>query len=154
MNIRGVTKLNQISQVLEQRRIAILALQETHMSDSRCEEMADFFKKRMTVFSTADPEKPSACAGVAIVLNNSHMLTEGAISTTIVPGRALLVQTNWHAGDQITILAIYAPNLKGADGSESKAFFQKIQKFFEENPLVAKPEIVLGDFNVVEDPLD
>ncbi|KAJ7065754.1 Endonuclease/exonuclease/phosphatase, partial [Mycena amicta] len=68
----------------------------------------------------------------------------------IIPGRAILLETKWHGEEKLTILGIYAPNSK-ADNEE---FWKKLQRYFEQNPNVPRPEIIAGDFNVVEDKVD
>jgi hypothetical protein len=67
----------------------------------------------------------------------------------IIPGRALLMETNWHANQNLTILAIYAPNIP----IENKEFWLNLQVMWQTRNL-PKPDILLGDFNIVEDPVD
>jgi hypothetical protein len=61
------------------------------------------------------------------------------------PGRALLLETNWHANQKLTILVVYAPNTP----NENKDFWTELHnKWVTQN--LPKPHIMLGDFNIVE----
>lgn len=61
------------------------------------------------------------------------------------------METTWHGTEKLTILAIYAPC---SDSASNAAFWIKIKEFFENNPRIPKPEIVLRDLNMIEEPLD
>ena len=89
---------------------------------------------------------------MAIVLNKCFVPTQGAstIKTdNIVGGRALLLTIKLNEHRNIKILAIYAPN----DPSNNRDFWKELQNFFEQNPN-KKPDLMVGDFNIVEDSLD
>ncbi|KAF5367240.1 hypothetical protein D9615_010668 [Tricholomella constricta] len=148
---RTGSKWLQINQLLRDKRIGILAVQETHLTEERRDELEKLFAKRMKIFISKDPENPTGRAGVAIVLNRELTNTSGARVTEIVPGRAILTQTNWHKAENIAVLAVYAPNLTRT--TENTDFWRKIKNFFTENPRI-KVDIMMGDFNVVEDMLD
>ena len=62
----------------------------------------------------------------------------------------MLLTMKWHAETEIAILNVYAPN----HSHENEQFWTRIQTAFEENAQLRKPDIMLGDFNVVEDALD
>ncbi|KAJ7061718.1 hypothetical protein C8F01DRAFT_1138220 [Mycena amicta] len=90
--------------------------------------------------------------GVAIVLNKLMVETEGVRMIEIVPGRALLLETKHADGSPLSILGIYAPN--GA--AENTEFLKKLIAFFkdEANRNIRRPDIVAGDFNMVESGID
>ncbi|EJD46006.1 hypothetical protein AURDEDRAFT_31499, partial [Auricularia subglabra TFB-10046 SS5] len=80
-------------------------------------------------------------------LTNSDS-TETAV---IVPGRVITVRFEWHRGDFLTIMAVYAPT----NPSENKAMWSKvISKLKEDTYKLPFPDILLGDFNFVEDEID
>ncbi|EJD34547.1 hypothetical protein AURDEDRAFT_34712, partial [Auricularia subglabra TFB-10046 SS5] len=67
------------------------------------------------------------------------------------PGRALVTRFEWHRGDFLTILAVYAPT----DPRENKALWAKIHaKLDSDSYKLPFPDILLGDFNFVEDEID
>ncbi|KAJ3871802.1 Endonuclease/exonuclease/phosphatase [Lentinula edodes] len=146
------TRLNTI---LKENRIGIAIVQETHMTEPKRAQTEHVFHKQMKIFASNHPTNPTTAGGVAVVLNKQFLPTTGAESEEIVPGRALLVKTDWHRGDQITVLAIYAPNVTANDGTESAAFWEELRSFFErpENRQW-RPDLVAGDFNMVEDAID
>ncbi|THU75930.1 DNase I-like protein [Dendrothele bispora CBS 962.96] len=159
LNLRGYgnpsaahkdNKWNHINQIVRDKRIGILALQETHLTKDRRCLIEQVFSKRLKVFFSSDPENPTGKGGVAIVLNKELAKTDGTKVYEIVSGRAILVQSNWHRQDKINILAVYAPNVSGGNGSANATFWKSIETYYEENPRTPRPDILLGDCNMVE----
>lgn len=139
-----------VNQIMRDKRIAILAVQETHMNEERCETIQNIFGRRLHIVVSADDESPSQRAGIAIVMNKSFIDTSSETTKTIISGRALLSSVEWGGKKTLTVLAVYAPNQPG----ENAAFWRKIKEFFENHPRIRKPDIMLGDFNMVEDAID
>ena len=65
----------------------------------------------------------------------------------LVPGRAILVSTPWYQQKRINILNVYAPN----DPNKNTLMWEKIHNAILNLP---QPDIIMGDFNFIEDPLD
>jgi exonuclease III len=80
--------------------------------------------------------------------------TKTASAKEIVPGRALLVQTKWRDDRPLSILNIYAPNVNGGNADKAAKFFEKIKMYFKEHTGARKPDVVMGDFNIVTEPID
>jgi exonuclease III len=151
LNIRGrwhngADKWMHINQIIREQRIGIMALQETHLSESDNNTLNDLFSSRLHIISSIDPSHTNA-EGVAIVINKNLMSTMNITSTVIIPGRALVASIPWHRNEKITILAIYAPN----NPQHNKTFWVEVLQKLEQLP---PPDIMLGDFNLVEDALD
>ncbi|KAH8085437.1 Endonuclease/exonuclease/phosphatase, partial [Cristinia sonorae] len=142
-------KWNHINTLLTKEKIAILAVQETHMTPERVADVESHLKRRVRIFMSADPDTPTARGGVAVVLNTQKVDTREATATEIVPGRAILVKVKTYKEDWLQILAIYAPNAP----AENEQFWDKLDEWFEGNTN-NKPDIMLGDFNMVEDASD
>jgi len=87
--------------------------------------------------------------GVAIVLNRELTNIHGIQQQDIIPGRAILLTLPWHSTLTLTVLNIYAPNAH----NENRAFWETLQEMWETKNLPF-PDIMLGDFNIVEDALD
>ncbi|KZV80382.1 hypothetical protein EXIGLDRAFT_593850, partial [Exidia glandulosa HHB12029] len=69
----------------------------------------------------------------------------------LVPGRAILTTMNWHRNDEITFLAVYGPN----DTLENREMWATIEnKIRDSGGTIPKPDVLLGDFNFVEDEVD
>ncbi|KLO08568.1 DNase I-like protein, partial [Schizopora paradoxa] len=165
LNIRGqgsqnisdpANKWNHVNQLLRTKEIAILCIQETHLTEERAAEIESSFSRRFVrIISSADPVNPTAKGGVAIVLNRQFVKEDDDIHIEeIVPGRALLIRTKWNSNRSITILNIYAPNVTPSNGEESKVFWETLLTHFQDHPNAPKPDFVLGDFNMVEDVID
>jgi exonuclease III len=88
---------------------------------------------------------------VTIVLNKNITQAEGYRIYEVVPGHALMIEVSWHANESLSILAVYAPS---QNMTENANFWQSIHTFFENNRRLKKPQIMLGDFNMVEDIID
>ncbi|KAF8196496.1 Endonuclease/exonuclease/phosphatase, partial [Pholiota molesta] len=142
-------KWQNINQLMREERVAILAVQETHLQDEDTALLNDQFHGRLDIHNTADPENPTARAGVAIILNKQLTEWKGATTTVIVPGRAILICLPWKANTIINTLAIYAPN----DSAENAGFWATLTRVWDEQNLPV-PDILLGDFNMVEDAID
>ncbi|KAJ7081679.1 hypothetical protein C8R44DRAFT_835768 [Mycena epipterygia] len=62
----GQDKWLHVNQIMRDKRIGILALQETHLSQKDTDNLNSFFERNLAIFSTIDPTSPSG-KGVAIV---------------------------------------------------------------------------------------
>lgn len=101
------------------------------------------------IFPTSpDPDNCNA-RGITIVLNKRLVNSVGITETTLVPGRAMTITLPWYHDTKINILTVYSPNAP----REIRDFWNTIATATDSNPNL-KPDIVLGDFNLVEDAID
>ncbi|KAF4616860.1 hypothetical protein D9613_008212 [Agrocybe pediades] len=155
LNLRGAgsaatsTKWQQVNYLLREENIGLLALQETHLKPNHRDELNTQFQSRMHILSSLDERQPNS-KGVALVLNKQKVKWETTKVTELIPGRALLVQTQWMNSSLVCVLAVYAPNGHQDNGD----FWETLRRKFATNALLPKPDIVLGDFNFVEDSID
>ncbi|KAJ3806314.1 hypothetical protein F5876DRAFT_80822 [Lentinula aff. lateritia] len=159
LNIKGHGSINiehasnkwgDICLMMLDHQIGILVVGEAHMNTERCDDIERKYGKDLKLFYTKLPDTPNA-AGVAIVLNRNKTNIEGIQTHEIVPGHAMLLKYYWHNKEKLSVLAIYAPN---ADMTLNANFWLKIQNFFNCHPQIRKPDIMVGDCNMVEEPLD
>ncbi|KAE9387765.1 DNase I-like protein, partial [Gymnopus androsaceus JB14] len=143
-------KWKYILAMLRDKRIGILILEETHLNPERIEEINKHYERVMKVFGSSDPTNPTGRGGVAVVVNKQLVALEGVKTFEIVQGRALMVQLVMHKGDKINILAVYAPNVSGNDGSANAQLWRDIQHWLESKPHAPRPNVLMGDFNMVE----
>jgi exonuclease III len=68
----------------------------------------------------------------------------------LIPGRALMIVIPWHKGESLTILNIYAPNCP----EERDEMWKELWEKWADDPQLPFPDIALGDWNFVEDPMD
>ena len=133
---------------MRENNIGILAIQETHLTDELAEQFTNLFSNTYVLLHSPDPHSRNA-RGIAIVINKRFINPELTNMKVIVPGRALTINIPWHDGNNLNILAIYSPNAPG----EIKDFWKSIQEHTSHAP-DPKPNIMLRDFNLVEDALN
>ena len=151
-------KWNHINQIIRDKKIAILAIQESHLNEASLNNLNTFYHKRMKIWNSEDPLNPCVGKGVAIVLNKKLISWAEAKMTNIIPGRALLLELPWRNRKnrnsdpneaRVNILAIYAPNT----AQENANFWSILSDKWVEGNLPI-PDVMLGDFNVVEEAID
>ena len=148
MRGRGRDKWLHINQIMKEKKIGILALQETHLTDIQTENIQNLFCKRLVIHSSIDTNSSNS-KGVAIVFNKEITNTKDIHPTVLIPGRAIQITTQWHTNQTLNLLAIYAPN----HPTENASFWTEINEKRNQMNL-PKPDIMLGDFNIVEDSID
>lgn len=162
LNIRGYrlagtsvsdNKWNHVNQIVRDKKIVILLIQEAHLTEERKDDIEKLFGKRLKIYYSSDPGNLSGKGGVAVTLNKNLVKVQGATMKEIVPGRAILVSVNWHKSEVINILTVYAPNVTGNNGDENGSFWSSLNSFFIANPGV-KVDIMAGDCNMVEEAQD
>ncbi|EIW64974.1 DNase I-like protein, partial [Trametes versicolor FP-101664 SS1] len=131
--------------MLRDRRIAILALQETHLDDERARSLNTIFERNMTILHSPDPDNATGGRGVAFAINKRILKESNPTIRCVVPGRAILLKLKWSDDRDLKILNVYAPN----DGQTNAAFWRTLR---EKN--LGRIDLMLGDFNVVEDRAD
>ena len=105
----GTDKWLHINQLVRDDKIAILALQETHLDQEQTDNVNSMFQDTLHVIASADPEN-NAARGVALVINKRLLGVRDIDQYEICPGRALLISIPWHLQNRINVLNIYAPN--------------------------------------------
>jgi exonuclease III len=134
---------------MREKKIGILCLQEMHLTEEYENQINTLYSCRLRVINSRDRERPGSSAGVAFVLNKELMNTKNIEFKEIIPGRALILKTRWHNNEKLTILNICALN----NPVEHHNFWSTI-KNSETNSNNQQIDLLLGDFNLTEDPLD
>ncbi|TFK84937.1 DNase I-like protein, partial [Polyporus arcularius HHB13444] len=142
-------KWMRVNQILRDKRVAVLGLQETHLTIDRIHELNDLFGATMRVFGSPDPENPQGARGVAFAVNTRIVDLTDLNMAEIIPGRAAALNFRWTGDRKVCLLNVYAPNSPGENG----VFWSELEQRLR-GGRTRKPEIVLGDFNLVEDALD
>ncbi|KAJ3714178.1 hypothetical protein C8R42DRAFT_591588, partial [Lentinula raphanica] len=135
--------------MIRTRKIGILVIGEAHLDQTRRDEIELKYPDLKIYFSKLD--RTANAAGTAIVLNRKLTNCTGNQTYEVVAGHALLLETTYHNNQQLSILAIYAPN---SDIAANTLFWNNVRAFFERHPNIRKPDLMLGDFNMVEEALD
>ncbi|KAG8932392.1 hypothetical protein FRC01_014236 [Tulasnella sp. 417] len=152
-NLRGVgssrladaNKLNQISRIMGQEKLALLAVQETHECTNAFEALQ---RSNPNVWCFPNPgTRHSAGTGFIVRRDKAppNLTKEDITHRVIEPGRADMLTLKW-GNEQLTFLNVYAPN----DEGNAVEFFESLVADLRRNP----PDVILGDWNHVEDKMD
>jgi exonuclease III len=145
----GKHKWHALNKMIISQKIGILCAQETHLTEEQTEAI-NSLHRNIKVFSTIDPTQPNT-KGVAIAVNRKITNAQQAQAKTLIPGRALLLEIPWHANKLLMVLAIYTPN----ENNKNKTFWDDLYKLWErDDTTLPYSDVLLGDFNMVEDPTD
>ncbi|KAJ7150052.1 hypothetical protein C8R43DRAFT_887503, partial [Mycena crocata] len=135
--------------IIQDYKVGVMVVSEAHLNDSRHHDVEALFGRCLKIEFTENPGTPNA-AGLAFAINKSLMKTDGIKTTVVIPGRAMILEIEWHGDKKLSILGVYAPNAT----DENAKFWLDIKQFLIENPGVRKPDTMGGDLNVVEDDID
>ncbi|PPQ77610.1 hypothetical protein CVT24_005290 [Panaeolus cyanescens] len=140
-------KWENINQIVREEHLDVLVLQETHLTPDM---MIDLCKRypRIHIINSHDPEHTNA-KGIAFVLNKHRTRWREAQAVEVKEARAIMIEMPWRQNESIHILGVYAPN----ETDEQTDFWKEVDDFFRTKSN-KKPDIMMGDFNVVEDKID
>lgn len=82
----GIDKWSAIYQTMKENKLAILALQETHLDNDLLQSVNECFGKRLTIVNSNLPENPRSSAGVAFVINRSLVAPKELSTTELIEG--------------------------------------------------------------------
>ena len=148
-NMTGIEKWSAINRTINDNRIAILALQETHLDHDSLQQVRACFGGRLEIVTSQHPNNPRATAGVAFVLNKTMIKPSEYTLYELLPGRAAALKIKWLENEETLLLNVYAPN----DRSEQATFWDSINERRQSLHL-RRPDFMLGDFNVTEERVD
>ncbi|RDX41984.1 DNase I-like protein, partial [Lentinus brumalis] len=138
-----------MNQLLRDERIAILAVQEAHLTPDRVEALNELFGATMRVWAYADDENPTGARGVAFAVNRRLVAVDDATIRGVWPGRAAILTVPWSGGKVLKVMNIYAPN----DAKDNALFWEKLAEDRAQRKF-PRPDMMLGDFNLVESSID
>ncbi|KZP21142.1 DNase I-like protein [Athelia psychrophila] len=136
-----------VNQLMREQKIGVLAIQEAHLTTDFVEQISDLFQRRLHIIWSQGENKNAA--GVAFVVNKELANIEKIKLTEIIPGRAAMITLPWNHNRTLRILNIYAPN----DQGDSGIFWTEIINEMDKKK-IDSPDIMMGDFNTVEDSID
>ncbi|KAF8260584.1 Endonuclease/exonuclease/phosphatase, partial [Lactarius quietus] len=146
--INEFEKWAEINSTVKRDKIAILALQETHLDEDTVQRIQNLFGKRLQILNSQLERNPRSSAGVAFVLNKDLIETKTATTQELIKGRGLKLTVQWN--EQVTTLInVYAPNRR-QDHEDFWATIVSETKRLD----MRKPDFVLGDFNVTKNVID
>ena len=83
-----------VPQIMREKNIAVLAVQETHLTNELADQFNTLFGNRLSLAFSLDPNTRNA-RGIAVVINKKTIKTEDVKTTVIIPGRAMSVTIPW-----------------------------------------------------------
>lgn len=139
-------KWTQIKREMRNDRVALMAVQETHLTEAKTDETERKLGNRLQ-FIHSSKEDGTASGGVALIVNKDLLPTEDLVIAELVPGRAILVSCPWRTETSLNVLVVYAPN----DPRENAEFWGYLETLWagRDDPL-PPVNVMLGDFNLVE----
>ncbi|EJD46023.1 DNase I-like protein [Auricularia subglabra TFB-10046 SS5] len=143
-------KWKKLAEDIRRQKIGVMAVQETHLSEGHVRDIEQFHP-HLVVFNTELPSNPTGAGGVALVFNKYTTNYESVRTEVVIPGRVLFAKFEWHKGTWLRVLAVYA----STDRTANHNMWEEIRtKLSAGGWALGLPDIVLGDFNFVEDPID
>ncbi|EIW62622.1 DNase I-like protein, partial [Trametes versicolor FP-101664 SS1] len=134
-----------INQLIRDEKIGVLALQETHLNEERVAELNELFGRHMHVMFSAMPGQETGACGVAFALNKRYVEPEKCTFKVVVEGRAIILTMPWATERTLRVLNVYGPNIPTLNAE----FWKDLRQ--ADTGVV---DMLLGDFNVVEDGVD
>ncbi|TFK83513.1 DNase I-like protein [Polyporus arcularius HHB13444] len=138
-----------MNQMIRDEKIAVLAVQEAHLTQDRADTLNELFGATMKVWACADEEHPTGARGIAFVANRRLVAVDDACIKVLRPGRAATLTIPWSRGRKLKIMNVYAPN----DARDNALFWSHLLEDRAQGTF-PKPDIMLGDFNLVENGID
>ncbi|EJD34057.1 DNase I-like protein [Auricularia subglabra TFB-10046 SS5] len=148
--IAGSAKWKALADDIRRFKIGIMVIQETHMEEQHVEEVHRYYK-HLKVINSSLLDNPTGAGGVALVFNKMLTNWETVESHVIVPGRVILARLTWHREDKLTVLAVYAPTRRPENHDMWEIIHDCLLDDASDLPM---PDLMLGDFNFVEDAVD
>ena len=143
------SKWTAVSKTLRDKKIGLLAVQETHLSDQLADEVSNLHQRRITIINSPSETNPTNSAGVAFVINKEVLNAVEVKQHTLIPGRAIFISFRWHNDITMSAINVYAPN----DISKHPQFWEELREI-QTNLNLPNPDLLLGDFNLTEDTID
>ena len=141
-------KWSEINATVKRDKIAILAVQETHLDEDTTRSITELFGKRLTIINSQLERNPRVSAGVAFVINKDLIEAKETKIQELIKGRAAALTVKWN-DQETTMINVYAPNRR----QDHKDFWETIENE-RQRTKTKKPDFVLGDFNVTEEAID
>ncbi|KAJ7687517.1 Endonuclease/exonuclease/phosphatase, partial [Mycena rosella] len=143
-------KFKFVKRMVDENRLGILAMQETHLDDCGAADFHKIYQSWFKTIHSAHPTSPNSTAGVAFLLNKKFIDVEHVQEIELIPGHALMINIPWHKGRTVTILNIYTPSTP----QERDKMWTQLWTNWKNDTHLPFPNIVLGDWNFLEDTRD
>ena len=109
-NMTGIDTWLAINHTISDNKIAILALQETHLDHTLLQDVTACFGKRLEIINSQHPTNPRTTAGVTFVINKTLIKPKEYKLYELQPGRATALKIKWIENEETILVNVYAPN--------------------------------------------
>jgi hypothetical protein len=116
LNIKGTNshntknKWNLIMTKMKKEKLAILCLSKTHTDETQELYLNNRYKTTHQILHSYNPDH-TRVGRVAIILNKEIVKSAPTHTENLIPGRAILTNLKWTPNNQLSILAVYMPNI-------------------------------------------
>ncbi|PPQ78110.1 hypothetical protein CVT24_006387 [Panaeolus cyanescens] len=131
--------------LMRKERIAIMACQETHITDGNVDAVQQANPKVTIIHSGSRTN----AAGVAFVLNNDLVKPKEIVHTELIVGRAARLRVCLEDDFGLDMINVYSPN----EAARKKDFYKELKGKLCNQVDMSEP-ILMGDFNVVMEEID
>ncbi|KIY73379.1 DNase I-like protein, partial [Cylindrobasidium torrendii FP15055 ss-10] len=154
LNVNGYksesrVKLLSLPGLMFGEKFNVVALQETHLNQERVDEIDNFLGDTVHLEWSAPPSRETQAEGIALAFNKKTTLTSKLEKREVIPGRCMVIRTNWHGKDNLNIMVAYAPNTH----TENALFWKSLKDFTLENSRWT-PDVLCTDANVTLSAID
>ena len=152
MNIKGKameggkSKYPLLTQTIRKEKVVIIGLQETKLRKEDAINIRDKNPK-IILLENINKAKPSA-GGTAFMLNKDKIKNKKWNHEILIEGRAQWIRLEWNEQIEISIINIYMPN----NWKEAVQMIDELTDIIKQKKI--KNTIIMGDFNLTEDPID
>jgi len=103
-SMSGIEKWSSINCTINENRIVILALQETHLDQNLLHEVCACFGRRLEVVISQHPDNPQATTGVAFVINKALIKPSDYKMYELMPGCAATLKVKWLKNEEMLLV--------------------------------------------------
>ena len=125
---------------MREKRIGLLALQETHLSEPLLDQVSSLYQRRLSIYNSTLQENSTGSAGVAFVINKELLHAEDVRFHTLVPGRTTFTSFKWQPNSMLSVINVYAPN----DPTKHPHFWSSLKDQWETLRL-PRPDLLVGE---------
>ena len=145
-NMNALEKWIWINYTIRINKIAILALQETHLNEEMADSIKRCFGKNFDLLYSSNPENPCTIARVVFVLNKALIPNRDPKLHVLAPSQAILLKINWPNDKPVKIMNIYA----SVQNHKQLVFWANVETEQHAQHL-PYPNFLLEDFNITKD---
>lgn len=96
LGTRSNSKWLRMNQIMKEKNLVVLAVQEPHLEANKAAQMNTLFEREKRIVIENTQGNNLNAKGVAIILNKEKINTGNIITKEIIPGKAMSTTFKWH----------------------------------------------------------